>query len=196
MLPEGAVPTTTISSGIGAIYGSRWPDRPLWLCAVRLDDGALVVFGQEGSPPAEVGDAVAASCAIPGYFAPVKVGGVRYVDGGAFSLTNLGLVAGLGLDLVIVSAPMSKAGRRITAAGGSLVREAGRAQLDREALRVRRRGTPVIAFHPTTEDQAVMGLNAMDPRRRAAVVRQARTSTLRRLERADVRQRLLPLTDD
>jgi NTE family protein len=195
MLPEGAVPTTTISAGIGAIYGSRWPDRPLWLCAVRLDDGALVVFGQDGSPPANVGDAVAASCAIPGYFAPVKVDGVRYVDGGAFSPTNLGLAAGLGLDLVIVSAPMSKAGRRINAAGGSLVREAGRAQLDREALRVRRRGTPVVAFHPTTEDQAVMGLNAMDPRRRAVVVRQARASTLRRLERADVRQRLLPLTD-
>jgi hypothetical protein len=90
---------------------------------------------------------------------------------------------------------MSKAGRRISTTNGSLVREAGRAQLDREALKVRRRGTPVIAFHPTTEDQAVMGLNAMDPRRRAAVVRQARASTLRRLERSDVRQRLLPLTD-
>ena len=115
---------------------------------------------------------------------------------GAFSLTNLGLLAGLGLDLVIVSAPMSKAGRRISTAGGSLVREAGRAQLDREAVRVRRRGTPVIAFQPTADDQAVMGLNAMDPRRRAAaVVRQARASTLRRLERADVRKRLLPLTE-
>lgn len=195
MLPEGVVPTATISEGIGAIYGSRWPDRALWICAVRLDDGALVVFGQEGGPPATLGDAVAASCAIPGYFAPVTLNGVRYVDGGTSSLSNLGLVAGLRLDLVIVSAPMSKAGRRINAAGGSLVREAGRAQLDREALRVRRRGTPVIAFHPTTEDQAVMGLNAMDPRRRAAVVRQARASTLRRLERSDLRQRLLPLGD-
>jgi len=153
----------------------------------------LVVFGRKGSPPAEVGDAVAASCAIPGYFAPVEVGGVRYVDGGVFSLTNLSVVAELGLDLVIVSAPMSRAGKRISVAGGSLARELGRAQLDREAARVRRRGTPVVGFHPTMEDQAVMGLNAMDSRRRVAVVRQARASTSRRLERSDVRRRLQAL---
>jgi NTE family protein len=195
LLPEGVIPTTTIEEGVGAMFGARWPQRSLWLCAVRLDDGALVVFGREGSPAARVGEAVAASCAIPAYFSPVLVGGVRYVDGGAFSMTNLGLLAGSGLDLVIVSAPMSKAGRRISTMGGSLVREAGRAQLDREAVRVRRRGTPVIAFQPTADDQSVMGLNAMDPRRRAAVVRQAHSSTLRRLERNDVRQRLLPLTD-
>ena len=36
-----------------------------------------------------MGQAVAASCAIPGYFAPVVVDGVRYVDGGAHSTTNL-----------------------------------------------------------------------------------------------------------
>ncbi len=196
LLPEGGVPTGTIADGVGAMYlGRRWPDRPLWVCAVRLDDGELVVFGREGAPAVPVGDAVAASCAIPGYFAPVSVNKVRYVDGGASSLANLGLVAGLGLDLVLVSAPMSKAGRRISTTGGSLVRELGRAQLDREALRVRRRGTIVIAFQPTADDRSVMGLNAMDPRRRAVVVRQARTSTLRRLERADVRNRLRTLTD-
>jgi hypothetical protein len=123
--------------------------------------------------------------------------GAGGVTGGAFHAGVLAALAdGTGWDpMAIVSAPMSKAGRRISVVGGSLVREAGRAQLDREALRVRRRGTPVMAFHPTTEDQAVMGLNAMDPRRRAAVVRQARASTLRRLERSDVRQRLLSLSD-
>ena len=48
-------------------------------------------------------------------------------------MTNLSLMAGLGLDLVVVSAPMAKAGRGVNLAGG-LAREAGRAQLDREAL--------------------------------------------------------------
>ena len=49
------------------------------------------------------------SCAIPAFFAPVTIGGVRYVDGGAHSPTNADLVAGLGLDLVVVSSPMSVA---------------------------------------------------------------------------------------
>ena len=38
-----------------------------------------------------------------------------------------------------------------------------------------------------------MGLNLMDPRRRAQVVRQARTSTLRRLARPEFRQSLSAL---
>ena len=40
--------------------------------------------------------AVAASCAIPAFFAPVSIDGVRYVDGGVHSPTNADLVAGLG----------------------------------------------------------------------------------------------------
>jgi NTE family protein len=189
------VPTATIAESVDAFVGPGWPDRPLWVCAVRLDDGELVVFGRSGSQPVGVGEAVAASCAIPGFFAPVDIDGVRYVDGGVSSLTNLSVVAGMNLDLVVVSAPMSSAGLRVPLASRTLARQAGRAQLDREMLKVRRRGIPVIAFHPTAEDQAVMGVNAMDGRRRAAVVRQARESTIRRLERADVRRRLSSLTE-
>jgi NTE family protein len=192
LLPEGTVPTGTISEGVDYFFGPGWPSAPLWVCAVRLDTGALAVFGKEGGPPARVGEAVAASCAIPGYFAPVAIGGLRYVDGGAFSLTNLSLMAGLGLDLVLVSAPMAKAGRGINLASG-LAREAGRAQLDREALWVKRRATPVVAFAPTASDQTAMGLNAMDPRRRAGVARQARSSTLERLSDPAFRARLEPL---
>ena len=137
--------------------------------------------------------AVAASCAIPGFFAPVEIDGVRYVDGGAHSPTNADVVAGLGLDLVVVSSPMSAAGRGIRVAADVAVRRYSRTLLDAEAVRVRRSGTPVIAFQPTADDQRVMGLNAMDPSRRAAVARAARESTLRRLERPDVQRRLAPL---
>jgi NTE family protein len=147
-----------------------------------------------------VGEAVSASCAIPAYFAPVQIDGVRYVDGGAHSLSHLLEVAGEGLDLVIVIAPMSRTGHRSIpgllagwSAGNVFVREVSRAQLGIEALVVRRRGTPVVAFQPTTEDQKAMGLNFMDPRRRAQVVRQAKTSTLRRLDRADFRKSLSAL---
>ena len=39
----------------------------------------------------------------------VTIGGTRYVDGGAHSPTNVDVVAGQSLDLVIVSSPMSSA---------------------------------------------------------------------------------------
>jgi NTE family protein len=200
LLPEGTVPTSAISDGVNALLGDVWPTRPLWVCAVRLEDGKPVIFGQDGAPPARIGEAVSASCAIPAYFAPVQIDGVRYVDGGAHSLTHLLEVAGEGLDLVVVIAPMSRTGHRSIpgllagwSAGNVFVREASRAQLGLEALVVRRRGTPVVAFQPTAEDQKAMGLNLMDPRRRAHVVRQARTSTLRRLERPEFRRSLAAL---
>jgi len=200
LLPEGTVPTSAISEGVNSLLGDIWPTRPLWVCAVRLEDGRPVIFGQNGAPPARVGEAVSASCAIPAYFAPVQIDGVRYVDGGAHSLSHLLEVAGEGLDLVIVIAPMSRTGHRSIpgllagwSAGNVFVREASRAQLGLESLVVRRRGTPVVAFQPTADDQKAMGLNFMDPRRRAQVVRQARSSTLRRLDRPEFRRRLSAL---
>ena len=46
---------------------------------------------------------------------------------------------------------------------------------------VRAGGTPVLVLEPTAEDLSVMGNNAMDPERRAAVAQQARSSTVQRL---------------
>ena len=64
-----------------------------------------------------IGDAVAASCAIPGFYRPVKIGSRRYVDGGVCSVSNLDLVAGRGLDLVICLNPLTSSPR---ASGGRL----------------------------------------------------------------------------
>jgi hypothetical protein len=48
----------------------------------------------------------------------------------------------------------------------------------------------VLAFQPTAEDASLMGLNAMDPSRRAAVAAAVRVSAARRLERVDVADRV------
>jgi NTE family protein len=162
----------------------------LWVCAVRVRDGALVVFGREGAPQPTVGAAVAASCAIPGFFAPVEIDGERYVDGGAHSLTNVGLLADAGLDLVIVSAPMSRTGAARYSPGGAM-REVGRVQLRAELQRLQRAGTVIASFRPTAEDEQAMGLNAMDPERRAPVVRQVQQSARRRID--ELGDRLLAL---
>jgi NTE family protein len=189
LLPPGVVSTVPISAGVDALYGDKWADKPTWLCAVRLDNGRLTVFGRQGAPPARMGEAVAASCAIPGFFTPVEIDGVRYVDGGAHSVTNLSRVARQGFDLVVVSAPMSRTGVRRPGLG-ALPRDFTRLQLGAESRRVRAGGAEVVAFSPTAEDQAVMGRNPMDRTRQGPIAEQARVSTLRRLERSDVQRRL------
>jgi NTE family protein len=191
ILPPGRQPTDVIAGAVASVFGDTWPAGALWICAVRLDDGVRVVFGRDARPP--VAQAVEASCAIPSFFAPVEIDGARYVDGGVHSPTNADLLAGLGLDLVVVSSPMSSAGRRLTMTPDLAIRRYSRLALDGEARRLQRSGTPVIAFQPTADELAVMGVNAMDWRRRGAVVDAARTSVLRRLERPDVRTRLAPL---
>lgn len=181
LLPSGAISTEPISAGLDAFFGDRWPQGRTWLCAVRLSDGRRVVFGRDGSPPARVGQAVAASCAIPGYFTPVVIGGSRYVDGGVRSMLNLPLVRDLDLDAVVVSAPMASASRWPTATLDAPLRWVLRAQLEGEAAPLRRRGIPVLALLPTHQVALAMGVNAMDARRRQTVSRLARSSTLRHL---------------
>jgi len=160
---------------------------------VRLDDGRRVVLGRPGAPGTDVGTAVAASCAIPGWFAPVAVDGCWCVDGGAHSPTNLDVLAGYGLDLVVVSAPMSIARGVRRPSVDQPARRALRLRLADEARRVRRQGTEVVAFQPVAADLEVMGLNSMNPKHRYPVVRQAYQSTLRRLRRPDSLERLAPL---
>ena len=75
----------------------EWPDRPLWLCAVDISSGRRVVLGRAGSPRVGLREAVMASCAIPGVYKPVRIGGKTLVDGGARSTTNLDLASKAGL---------------------------------------------------------------------------------------------------
>jgi NTE family protein len=181
-LPAGRVPTDVVTARLRSIVAETWPDDPLWITAVRLDSGRRVVFGRDADVSTDVATAVAASCAIPGFFEPVSIGGRRYVDGGAHSPTNADLLAppDLHLDLVVVSSPMSVVGRPLRA--DLAARRLARFYLGREATAMRRRGTPVLVFQPTSADVAVMGYNAMDGRRAARVARQAFESATRRIE--------------
>ncbi|MEV7772690.1 patatin-like phospholipase family protein [Kitasatospora sp. NPDC086791] len=79
----------------------------LRVAAVDYRRGHRVVFGDPDAPAVAVADAVMASCAIPGWFAPVRLDGSAYVDGGCWSATNADLMLGRGLDEVYVLAPMA-----------------------------------------------------------------------------------------
>lgn len=192
-VPAGRQSLRPMVDEVNRQHPGGWPADPLWIPGVRLRDGARVVFGREGAPATDVGRAVAASCAIPGWFSPVTIDGERYVDGGAHSTTNLDLLAGRDIDLVVVSAPMGVARGVRSAAAALQARGYMRLRLGREAARVRRSGTAVIAFSPTAADLEVMGWNAMAQGRRRSVVEQAHRSASRRLADPRWREELAPL---
>ena len=192
LLPEGPVSTEAISAGLDRAAGPAWPADPLWICAVGLGHGRRTVFGRDHVPEATVGTAVAASCAIPGVYRPVRIGAERYVDGGVASIHNLDLVGRSGPvpDLVVVSAPMAYDGRVPLLAADVAVRQAVRAQLALEVAALRRRGIPVVTVAPDRRTVLAMGVDAMDARRRASVSRVARRRTLERLERSGAAARI------
>jgi NTE family protein len=142
------------------VEGQQWPERDLWICAVRRRDGRRVVFGRPGTPQVPLHLAVAASCAVPGYFAPVQIGGRSYVDGGAHSPTNAAILRERELDLVIVVSPMSGPTGVIKDVYAALRLHATRVAR-REVRALRRAGIDVVVFRPGVEEQAVMGNDPM-----------------------------------
>jgi len=77
----------------------EWPDRNLLIPAVDANTGETVVFTRDSG--VALVDAVAASCAVPGIWPPVTIGGRRFVDGGVRSGTNADLAAGADRILVV-----------------------------------------------------------------------------------------------
>ncbi len=155
LLAPGRFDITEHLAPLREVEGSGWPDRGLWITAVRRRDGRRVVFGRPGAPRVPLHLAVAASCAIPGYFAPVEIDGRQYVDGGVHSPTNAAILAHQDLDLVVVVSPMSGLAPP-TDPMGLVRRHAGR-RLAREVAALRRSGHAVVVFEPGPAEQAVMG---------------------------------------
>lgn len=165
--------------------------KPLWVVAVDYDSGRRVVFGRPGAPAASVADAVLASCAIPGWFAPQVIGGRRYVDGGVASATSLALLARPGapvLDEVYVLAPMASYDYDRPADPVAIVERQVRRLLtrwlDAEVRAVRERGTRVTVLAPGAEDLRAMGGNLMNPRRRQDVLQTALETSVKALDAA------------
>lgn len=84
----------------GRLPSHDWPAAwALRVTAVDCADGSLRVF--DSSSGVSLVDAVAASCAVPGVWPPVTIGGRRYMDGGARSTDNADLAAGAARIVVV-----------------------------------------------------------------------------------------------
>ena len=177
-LPGGPVSTAPLKDTIRRVVPAGWAPHPnLWVAAFDLASGRRTVFGREGSPPADLADAVAASCAIPGFYRPVRIGGRRYVDGGVWSASNLDVLAGRGLDLVICLNPMSSDrdahGTSPLEPAWTRVRRRLHLRLRQEVQRVEDAGTPVVVLEPDSAELAAMGPNLMRRRGRNRVIHTA-----------------------
>jgi NTE family protein len=182
-------------TALNEVEGQEWPERDLWICAVRRRDGRRVVFGREGSPEAPLHLAIAASCAVPGYFAPVRIGDRTYVDGGAHSPTNAAVLRRRDLDLVIVVSPMSgPAGRSPDVYAA--VRWHARHLARREVAALHRSGPEVVVLQPGADEQRVMGNDFMAHHRLDEIVQQSFLGTGAYTARPQVRGTLERLLHD
>jgi len=145
-----------------------WVAHPAtWIVAVDLGTGGRVAFGRPGHPQVPLGHALRASWAVPGWYAPVSAHGRRYADGGIVSPGSADLLAGLGLDEVVVIAPMASQGplpaRGLGGRLEGLVRRPLSRVLDAEIAILEAGGTRVLRRHPDPAALAAMGANFMDP---------------------------------
>ena len=184
VLPEGRGSLAPVGGLVDAVCPrGAWAAHPrTWIVAMDLDSGRRVVFGRDDAPHAGLRDAVMASCSIPGWYAPVRIGGRRYVDGGTCSPTSLDLLAPLGLDEVVVLSPMTSFSYDApTTLAGRMERRLRRLVTKRlvgEIRKVTATGTAVTVLAPGAEDLAAIGANLMDPSRRTRVLETSvRTST-------------------
>lgn len=174
-LPHGPVSTEPLKDTVRRVCAEEWAPHPaFWAMTVDYTSGRPVAFGRDDAPPAAIPDAVAASCAIPGFYRSVEIGGRRYVDGGLHSTSNLDVLADAGLDLVVCLNPTSSlhagGGATLAERAAMAIRQASGRRLGAEARRVRATGTEVLLIQPTVHDLDAMGTNLMNRSRRHEVI--------------------------
>lgn len=171
LLPEGRVSTEPLRSLIEPLHPDGWPDRRLWIPVTDEQSGERVVFGRYPSSAPDVATAVQASCAIPGYFAPVEHDGRRYIDGGVGAADNADLLVGQDLDVVVICSPMSIDAFELPLSPvTSALRVYPRRKLGVSVQALEDDGTVTIVLEPDRALGATMGWTAMARRRLRRVV--------------------------
>jgi len=141
----------------GRLGRREWPGQ-LKVTAVEALSGEFTVFDAAG--PAALIDAVGASCAVPGVWPPVTIGGRRYIDGGMRSVANADLAD--GYERIVIVAPITQGLGHMASAA-------------KQAAALARAGAQVIVLSPDKAAIRAIGRNVLDPAKRAASARAGRT---------------------
>jgi len=128
----------------------EWPARSLVVTTVDARTGERVIFDR--SSPLSLVDAVAASCAVPGIWPPVTIGGQQYIDGGIYSVTNTDLAE--GHHRIIVLCPVAMGPGAPDAARGESTAP----------------GDGPLTIVADAESLAAFGPNLLDPASRGAAL--------------------------
>ncbi len=148
-LAAGTVPEAERRAVIESRLPSHeWPSRRIVLVAVEAETGGAVEFDSESG--ASLVDAVAASCAVPGVWPPVTIGGRRYIDGGVRSSDNADLAG--GSERIVVISPL---GFDSPIQSPTPLRDV--------IAQLRARGSEVTALVPDQASAAAFGANPLDP---------------------------------
>jgi NTE family protein len=166
-VPRGRMSLSQLGAEIERL-GVDWDGR-LRISAVELESGRRVMLGAPGAPAMSVAQAVMASCAIPGVFQPVRFGERSYVDGGAWSPTNMDAAEVRRGDRVLCLNPTGSL-RPTMAAPAGAIGPVSRSVAGAEALVLRRRGATVETVNPDRDSLAAIGANLMDPGPRDKVI--------------------------
>jgi NTE family protein len=175
IVPEGRGSIEAVGALVSWVAKDGWaPREGVCVVALDFDSGQRVAFGRPEAPAVPLASAVMASCAIPGWYQPVRIGAHRYIDGGAWSSTNLDLMVGQGLDEVFVLAPSVSFVQDAPKHWKTRVERQWRNRVTlrclRELRRVHQEGTHVTVLGPGEEDLEAFGANLMDVRRRPRVL--------------------------
>ncbi|WP_417780105.1 patatin-like phospholipase family protein [Stutzerimonas xanthomarina] len=135
-----------------------WPAKPMAFVTVDVLTGETRIFDRHSG--VALADAVAASCAVPGIWPPVNIGGQNYMDGGIRSLSNADL-AERSSGVIIVS-PL---GVRQGIPGRTLARQ---------VRELEQSGTRVQVIGPDRASSVAMGRNPLNPARRAIAAQAGR----------------------
>ena len=140
--------------------------------------------------------AVRASCAVPGVYAPMRVGRHRLIDGGVASPTNVDLALYAGCRAVIALAPMGYDHRERPGLLRTIGRFHSNTTIDREVAKVRRSGMAILTVRPGADELRHHRINVLSKQGHEEIVEAAYEATRRHLSAGDGRRVLEQIAAD
>ena len=208
LLPSGVF----LNDGVGE-WMATWLDHPgrtndfrklgktLRIVAVDLDTGEPRAFGAPGCDAVPISRAVAASCALPGLYKPVRIDGADYIDGGVRKTAHISLALRERCGLTICINPIVPLryarGPSSSTNGNSALRAGGLATILDQVFRVTlhsrmrygmsryRREDPaadILVFEPHGEDLPRFMRNIMRTSGRIRIAEYAYRTTMQTIE--------------
>jgi len=129
----------------------EWPSLDLKLVAIDAADGKALCFDKNSQ--VSLVDAVAASCAVPGVWPPVKIHQNDYIDGGMRSADNADYAKNAKTVLIL-----TPAGAKYFSMPGS--------SLTQEINILKESGSSVLFVKPDPNSLRAMGANPLNPAKR------------------------------